>query len=62
MAQIKRKALEEEYIMHGEFLLSCEKIIGKKHDDKGIGTLAKKRFMEFLRIFLSLTRIIRRLH
>ncbi len=53
MAQIKRKALEEEYIMHGEFLLSCEKIIGKKHDDKGIGTLAEKTVHGVLKNFFE---------
>lgn len=53
MAQIKRKALKEEYIMHNEFLASCEKIIGKKHDDKGIGTLAEKTVHGVLKNFFE---------
>ena len=53
MAQIKRKALKEEYIMHDEFLASCEKIIGKKHDDKGIGTLAEKTVHGVLKNFFE---------
>ncbi len=31
-----------QYIEHERFLEAREKIVGKKHDDKGIGTLAEK--------------------
>lgn len=33
---------DTKYIDHDNFLKACDKIVGKKHDDKGIGTYSEK--------------------
>lgn len=42
-----------EYIRHDEFIKACDKIIGKKHDDKGIGTLSEKTVHGVLKNFFE---------
>lgn len=42
---------EECYIEHERFLAAREKIVGKRHDDKGIGTLSEKTVHGVLKNF-----------
>lgn len=42
-----------QYIEHERFLAAREKIVGKRHDDKGIGTLAEKSVHGVLKHFFE---------
>lgn len=59
----KKKSSNEpiEYIDSWAFDEAKEKIIGKSHNDKGIGTLSERHCMQYLKCIMSLMRIIMRL-
>lgn len=48
----------DEYINQQQFEAAKLKIVGKKHNDKGIGTLSEKTVHAVLKLFMNLTRII----
>lgn len=48
---IGKETAEEQYIEHVRFLAAFHKIAGKRHDDKGIGTLAEKTVHGVLKNF-----------
>lgn len=52
----------EEYIENERFNAAKEKIIGKKHNDKGIGTLSEKTVHGVLKHFLNPMRIAMKWH
>ncbi|MGN0328969.1 MAG: hypothetical protein ACI4D4_08315 [Lachnospira sp.] len=49
--KIGEDSMANEYIDHGRFLEAKEKIIGKSHNDKGIGTLSEKTVHAVLKNF-----------